>query len=74
MLAAWRERPSYAVALVVGFYGVLVATLAAFILLASTARFLGPRGRRALIGISVAVLAGLGVYLLASGLRGLAAA
>jgi threonine/homoserine/homoserine lactone efflux protein len=74
MLAAWRERPSYAVALVVGFYGVLVATLAAFILLAGTARFLGPRGRRALIGISVAVLAGLGVYLLASGLRGFAAA
>jgi threonine/homoserine/homoserine lactone efflux protein len=74
MLAAWHERHSYAVALVVAFYGVLVASLAAFILLSGSVRLLGPRGRRALVGISAAVLAGLGVYLLVSGLRGVAAA
>jgi threonine/homoserine/homoserine lactone efflux protein len=74
MLAAWRERPSFAVALVVGFYAVLVATLGGFIVLAGAARWLGPRGRRTLVGVSALLLAGLGVYLLASGLRGLAAA
>ncbi len=66
VLAAWNESGIHAVALVLAFYGTMTVTLAGFILLAGTARCLGPRGQRALVGISAAVLAGLGVYLFAS--------
>ena len=69
-----HERGAYAVALVGSFYGILVVMLAAFVLLVGTARFLGPRGQRALVGVSAIVLAGLGAYLLVSGVRSLAAA
>ncbi len=71
VIAAWNERGAYAVTLVVAFYATLVLTLAAFILLAGTARFLGARGQRALVGVSAVVLAGLGVYLLVVALSGL---
>jgi threonine/homoserine/homoserine lactone efflux protein len=63
VLAAWRERPASAVFLLTCFYGTMVLTLAAFVTLMGTARFLGPRGQRALLGASALVLAGLGLYL-----------
>ena len=69
VLAAWHEHRAYAVALVVAFYGTMVATLAGFILLVGTARFLGARGQHALVGVPAVVLAGLGVYLLVSGVH-----
>ena len=72
VIAAWNEHGAYAVSLVVAFYATMVVTMAAFILLIGTARFLGSRGQRALVGISAALLAGLGVYLFAVALRGLA--
>lgn len=65
-VTAWSERPLYGVALIVAFYGTMVVTLAAFILLVGTARFLGPGRQRALMAVSAALLAGLGTYLLAS--------
>lgn len=68
LLAAWHQQPANAVALLLTFYGVLVTTTGAFIVLAGTARFLGPRGQRVLLAVSGAVLAGLGVYLLVSGI------
>jgi threonine/homoserine/homoserine lactone efflux protein len=64
---AWRQHPANAVALLAAFYGTMVGMLALFIILAGTARFLGPRGRRALVGLSALVLAGLGAYLLIAG-------
>jgi len=67
-VAAWNEHPSYGVALIVAFYGTMVLSLAAFILLVGTARFLGPKRQRALVAVSAALLAGLGVYLLFSAL------
>jgi threonine/homoserine/homoserine lactone efflux protein len=69
-VSAWHEHWAYAVALVAAFYGTMVAMLAAFILLVGTARFLGPRGQHALLGVSAVVLAGIGVYLLVSALSG----
>lgn len=61
-----RERvapePGECGVVVAAFYGVIVAMLAAFILLAGNARFLGPRGQRALALISAVVLAALGAY------------
>jgi threonine/homoserine/homoserine lactone efflux protein len=67
LLTAWRQQPAHAMALLVTFYGVLITTTAAFIILVGTARFLSPHRQRALLGISAAVLAGLGVYLLITG-------
>jgi threonine/homoserine/homoserine lactone efflux protein len=72
LIAAWNEHGTYAVALVVAFYGTLVVGLAAFILLVGTARLLGSRGQRALVGVSAALLAALGIYLLAVAVGGLA--
>lgn len=62
--AAWTQGARYAVALVGSFYVTMVAMLAGFILLVGTARFLGSRAQRTLVGLSALVLAGLGLYLL----------
>ena len=72
--AAWREQPAWAVALVVAFYGTLVLTLAAFIFLFGTARFLSPRAQRGLVWASGLCLAALGVYQLAVSVPKLGAA
>jgi threonine/homoserine/homoserine lactone efflux protein len=61
-VAAWRQSPAHAVVLLMAFYGVMVAGLAGFILLASSARFLSLRAQRGLALMSAAILAGLGVY------------
>lgn len=70
-LAAWHQRPVDAIAFLVTFYGGMVSLLAVFIFLAGTARFLGPRGQRALLFASALILAGLGIYLLIAGITGL---
>ena len=72
--AAWRQHPSWAVALVVAFYSTMVLTLAASIFLFGTARLLGPRAQRSLIWASGFILAAIGVYQLAISLPHLAAA
>jgi threonine/homoserine/homoserine lactone efflux protein len=69
LLQAWREGPTSAVALLAGFYGVLVAGLAAGIALFGMAAGLGERARRSLMGLSAVALAGCGAYLLWSGFR-----
>jgi len=67
VVSAWHQHPANAVALIVAFYGTMVAMLALFIILVGTARFLGPRGQRVLVGLSALVLAILGAYLLITG-------
>jgi threonine/homoserine/homoserine lactone efflux protein len=64
LLKAWRQAPSHAVALLAGFYGVLVLGLAATIVLFGMARKLGPGVTRALIGLSAVALALFGCWLL----------
>jgi threonine/homoserine/homoserine lactone efflux protein len=71
---AWREQGAYAVALLAAFYGTMVVTLAGFVALTGTTRFLGARVQRGLVAVSVAVLAGLGVYLLVGSVLRLRAA
>jgi threonine/homoserine/homoserine lactone efflux protein len=71
LLNAWHQHPVNAVALLVAFYGTMVVMLALFIVLVGTARFLGPRGRHALLALSALVLALLGIYLLITGLQSL---
>lgn len=61
-LEAWSESPGRVGALIGGFYVVMVATLAAFILLVGTTTFLGARARRALLLVSAAALAAIALY------------
>jgi len=62
LLRGWQEAPANGIALLAGFYGVMVLGLAAIIVLAGAARGLGPRVNHAMIGLSAVALAGLGVY------------
>ncbi len=71
VLTAWRERPTNAVALVVAFYATMVVVLALVVALSGAIGSMGSGARRALALASTVVLAGLGVFLLASGLRSL---
>jgi len=70
-LKGWRTAPVNAVALLVAFYGTMVASLAALIIVFGTIRSLGPRVVRALLLLSAITLLALGVYQLGAGLRAL---
>jgi threonine/homoserine/homoserine lactone efflux protein len=69
LLKGWREAPSHGIALLAGFYGVIVAGTAAIIVLFGLAGKLDRRVSRALIGLSAAILAAFGAYLLWSATR-----
>jgi threonine/homoserine/homoserine lactone efflux protein len=68
VVAAWRQQPAAAIALVVSFYATMVVALAATIVLFGTTGLLGPRGRRLLVLASAITLAALGAYRLAASL------
>jgi threonine/homoserine/homoserine lactone efflux protein len=67
LLKGWREAPAHGIGLLVGFYAVMVLSLAGIIALFAMARNLGPRVNRALIALSAVALACFGCYLLWSG-------
>jgi threonine/homoserine/homoserine lactone efflux protein len=69
-LGAWHRSPADAVALVVAFYGTLVMTLAATIIVLGTTRWLSPRGRRRLVLLSAITLAALGIFQVGAGVFG----
>ncbi len=71
-VVAWRQGPGLAVAFIAAFYATMVLTLAALIFVFGSARFFGPRVQRVLLLISVAALAGIAGYQLASSLPRLA--
>jgi threonine/homoserine/homoserine lactone efflux protein len=62
LVRAWSESPASGVTFLAGFYIAMMATLSGIILLFGTARKIGPRVTRAMLGISAVVLAGFGVY------------
>lgn len=70
LLKGWREAPANSVALLAGFYGTMVLSLAGTIVLFAAARNLGPRVTRVPIGLSSVALACFGCYLLWSGAGG----
>jgi threonine/homoserine/homoserine lactone efflux protein len=70
LLAGWREAPANGVGFLAGFYVAIVASLAGIIVLFGTARQLGPRVTRTLLGISAVALVGFGVYQLWLGISG----
>jgi threonine/homoserine/homoserine lactone efflux protein len=69
LLKGWREAPARGVAVVVAFYGALIATNAGIVLLFHLTRALGPRVNRVMIGVSAVGLAGFGAYQLWLGVR-----
>jgi threonine/homoserine/homoserine lactone efflux protein len=62
LLEAWRAAPAYGIALLVSFYGTMIAATAAILLPFAGARALGPRVGRSMLGVSAAALAVFGVY------------
>ena len=68
LLQGWREEPSHGIALLAGFYVVMILCQAGIILLFAAARNLGPRVNRVMVGISAIALACFGIYELWSGL------
>jgi threonine/homoserine/homoserine lactone efflux protein len=71
-LKGWKTAPQNGVALLVAFYGTMVASLAALIVVFGTVRSLGPRVIRVLLLVSAITLFALGVYQLSAGVRGFA--
>lgn len=69
-LEAWRSTPANGLGFLLGFYGTLVGTFAAIILVFGRARDLGPRVTRVLLGISAAALAGFALLQLWRGITG----
>lgn len=70
LLASWRQTPVNGIAFLAGFYAAMVGCLAGIILLFGTARQLGPRVNRALLGVSAVALACFGLYQLWLGVAG----
>jgi threonine/homoserine/homoserine lactone efflux protein len=70
VVAAWRETPVYAVALVAAFYATMTAGLAAFIVACGTARLLSTGTQRTLMLAAAAVLGCLGVWQVFVGMAG----
>jgi threonine/homoserine/homoserine lactone efflux protein len=69
VVGAWHANPVYAFGLVGSFYTTMLLTLATFVCLIGTARFLDTRRRYALVGVSAILLAFLGVLLLATAMQ-----
>jgi threonine/homoserine/homoserine lactone efflux protein len=69
LLAGWRETPSHGLGFVAGFYLTMILSLVTIILLFGTARQLGPKINRALLGISTIALFCFGLYQLWLGIR-----
>jgi len=62
LLSGWRETPVNGIGFLAGFYGTLIGSLAAIILVFGTAARLGPKVNRVLLGISAIALFCFGVY------------
>ena len=70
LLAGWRVTPLNSVALLVGFYLILIGSMAVGVILLGKTGRLGPKFNRALLGISSLALFGLGIYQIWLGVRG----
>jgi threonine/homoserine/homoserine lactone efflux protein len=68
LLAGWRQVPWNGVGFLVSFYATIVLSLSGTIVVFGTARQLGPKVNRVLLGVSAVVLAGFGLYQLWLGL------
>jgi len=70
LLAGWRETPANGLGLLVGFYLAMALSLGGIITVFGTAKHLGPRVNRALLGMSAVALFCFGLYQLWQGIWG----
>lgn len=70
LLTGWREVPANGVGFLTGFYVSILLSLSAIIIVFGTARQLGPKVNRALIGISAIALFCFSLYQLWRGILG----
>ncbi len=68
LLSGWRETPVHGLGFLTGFYGIMILSLGVIVLVFSSARQLGPKINRALLGISAIALFCFGLYQLWKGL------
>lgn len=67
LLQGWREAPIRGVGFLLGFYAAMIASLVVLIVAFSSARRLGPRVIRVLVGLSALALLAFGLLQLAQG-------
>jgi threonine/homoserine/homoserine lactone efflux protein len=70
LLAGWRQAPTNGLGLLAGFYLAMILSLGGIITVFATARRLGPRVNRTLLGISAVALFGFGLFQLWRGFLG----
>jgi threonine/homoserine/homoserine lactone efflux protein len=70
LLTGWRETPANGVGFLAGFYISILLSLSAIIIVFGTARQLGPKVNRALLGISAIALFCFSLYQLWRGILG----
>ncbi len=70
LLAGWREAPAHGLGLLAGFYLAMILSLGGIITVFATARHLGPRVNRTLLGISAVALLCFGLFQLWRGFWG----
>jgi len=68
LMNGWRETPVYGIGFITGFYLTMILGFSATIIVFGSARWLGPRVKHVLLGISAAALFCFGVYELWLGL------
>jgi len=70
LLRGWRETPLHGFGFMLGFYFTMIFSLSAIIIIFGSARQLGPRVNRALLGVSAVALFCFGLYQLWQGTVG----
>ncbi len=71
-MKGWRQTPLYGISMIAAFYTTMVISLAMIILVFAFAGELGPRVNRISLGLTVAALAGFGIYQLWLGFNSIA--
>lgn len=69
LLKGWRETPANGIALLAGFYCILILVTLGIMLIFSLTSNIGPRINRALVGLSAVALTIFGLYEIWSGIR-----
>jgi threonine/homoserine/homoserine lactone efflux protein len=62
LITGWREVPANGVGFLLGFYAAMLAGIAGTIILFGSARQLGPKVTRIMLGLSAIALLGFGLY------------
>jgi threonine/homoserine/homoserine lactone efflux protein len=70
LLTGWREAPAHGIGFLVGFYMAMILSLGGIIILFGTAKHLGPKVNRAMLGMSVIALVRFAFYQLWLGVSG----